>query len=304
MLRDIPPDILDDALRAVLAPPGASNASRAALRTFRDYLAAMNVRCGGVYDPDLGPQSSAVAVRLPGRSAVALVPFGDPARYAKSLEALLAQLRASELVFVQALIEPDASGKAAALNRAGFRRITQMIYLERDATYPWVDPPAPHAVWIPYAPATHARFRTVIERSYIDSADCPELTTLRTTDDAIASHAVAGVSGSEHWELLSIDGLDAGALLLSTIAGPRAIEVTYMGLVPELRGRRLGGMLLQRALQRARALSARLVTIVVDERNTKAHALYERFGFRAVAARDAYLLACQNDAPRAAQSCG
>lgn len=304
MLRDIPPDILDDALRIVLAPPGAARASRAALRTFREYLATMNVACGGFYDPDLGPASSVIAVRLPGRSAVALVPFGDPARYADSLKALVAQFRASELVFAQALIEPGASGKAAALNRAGFRRITQMIYLERDPTYPWVDPPAPHAVWVPYTLATHARFRAVIERSYVDSADCPELTTLRTADDAIASHAVAGVSGTDHWELLSVDGLDAGALLLSTIAGPPAIEVTYMGLVPELRGRRLGGLLLQRALQRARALNARLVTIVVDERNTRAHALYERFGFRAVAARDAYLLACQNDAPRAAQSCG
>lgn len=304
MRTELPIGQLDEALRATLAPLGVGRASRAAVQTFREYLSATGVAWDGIFDPAVGIESCALAIRLPGRSAVIILPNTDPPRYASSLADLCARLRSAGLSFVQALVEPGAHTKRVALEAAGFGRATELVYLERDPTYPWVDAPGDRTTWVGYSPAAHPRFRAVIERSYADSADCPELTALRDADDAIASHRASGISGDELWELLSVDGRDVGVLLLSAIAGARAVEVSYMGLIPEVRRRGHGELLLRRALDRARVRGAKLITIVVDERNAAARRLYERLGFCAVATRDAYLLVCQNDAPRASRRCG
>lgn len=298
MLRDIPPQNLDDALAIVLAPPSIPRASRAAVRAFREYLTASRVDWIGVFDPDRGFGSSAMAILIPGRSALLLLPLAEPERYTAALEKVLRRLAMLRLAFVQSLVEPGIVGKAAALEAAGFWRLTQLIYLERDPTYPWLDPPGDAYTWTAYGPETHARFHAAIEQSYQGSADCPELTALRTIDDAIASHRAGGASGAAYWELLGENGRDVGVLLLAAIAGGQALEVSYMGLAPEARGRGLGAAMLRRALDRARARRAKLLTIVVDERNRAARRLYERLGFRAAATRDAYLLACKADAPR------
>lgn len=250
------------------------------------------------------PQAAVVALLLPGRTAMLLC--GDP--QAPSLDAetqrrlvcrAIDELREMPLHYVQALLDQDDAGRASALSAAGFAALTRLSYLERGATYPWCDPPDTDAVaWDAYAPDTHDRFEQTVLGTYEDSRDCPELSGLRPMHDVLAAHKASGVFDPSLWQLARVTGdEDAGCVLLARMPDPSLVEIVYMGLRPAWRGRGLGQQLMRRALQQARMCKAQRVTVVVDERNTPARRLYERFGFAPIDSRQAYLLQWKRNAP-------
>jgi ribosomal protein S18 acetylase RimI-like enzyme len=78
------------------------------------------------------------------------------------------------------------------------------------------------------------------------------------------------------WGIVEVDGTPAGRLYVEERADE--IRIVDVALVPEARGRGLGGALVARVLERGRA-AGKPVTIHV-ERFNRALALYERLGFR------------------------
>ena len=80
-----------------------------------------------------------------------------------------------------------------------------------------------------------------------------------------------------------------GVLLLNGIAERRALEVVYMGVAPSARGAGVGDALLERAVKVASTVGASTLALAVDERNAPARRLYQRWGFREVGLRDAWI---------------
>jgi mycothiol synthase len=287
---------LEEALGLVLASPKSRHAaSRAQVRTFLAYLDQTRVRWEGWRHPDRS-QGLLLVLRIPGRTAVLMMsePGRDNTRR-QTLQELIrhwcALASARSLHFAQALIEPEASGKRAALRAGGFARLTRLLYLERDARFPWCDPPAAAELeWICYTPQHEARFMETLQQTYHKSLDCPELTSLRSVQDALASHRASGPFDPRLWELARLAGRDAGCLLLSGVPQVAALEVVYMGVAAAHRRQGVGALLLRRALQQARERGVERLTLVVDERNHPARRLYERFCFAPITQRDAYLL--------------
>ncbi len=194
------------------------------------------------------------------------------------------------LHYAQALIEPEAAGKRALLAQAGFVPLTTLLYQERSAKFPWVDPPPDSEVeWIRYGADTHAGFAETVLTTYEGSLDCPELTGLRPIADIFGAHQAAGRFDPALWELARCNGQSAGVLLLSRMVHGPVLELVYMGVVPAWRRRGVGALLLRRALERCRERGAKEITVVVDVRNTPARRLYERFAFATVAQREACL---------------
>ncbi len=294
---EIQPDELDAVLAHLLAPPtGSELAGRGLIDGFRDYLAQSPVQWQGIRaGPPSRPAGLFLALLLPGRTAIVIVP--GPGQHTIDAEtqslvtvAGLARLAEQRLHFAQALVEPDATAKQNLLEQAGFKLLAPLIYLERDVVYPWTDPPDQDAAtWITYSPATHDEFVHALEATYQDSRDCPELTSLRPTDDAILSHRASGLFDPRFWELVKIEGRLAGCLLLAPLAHGPVMEVVYMGVCPVARRRGVGTLLLRRAIQQSRRANLRRLTLVVDGRNTPARQLYERFALRPVARRNASL---------------
>jgi ribosomal protein S18 acetylase RimI-like enzyme len=68
-------------------------------------------------------------------------------------------------------------------------------------------------------------------------------------------------------------------MLFSPSPGTGTLELVYLGLSPMLRGRGLGGRLLAFGLSHLVWREEGTVTCAVDQRNTPACRLYERFGF-------------------------
>lgn len=208
-----------------------------------------------------------------GRRAVALA----------LVRSALDDLRARGFQLAQALLDESSPAHAAAdLEAGGMPHVTDLVYLEAD-THPSlpIPPELPIFDWSAFGPATEVAFRQVLQETYIDSLDMPELEGLRSLDDVLASHQASGRFVPERWRMGRARGVPgAGAvLLLSEIPDRDAWEVAYLGITPAGRGRGLGRSVLAHALDLARPHAAR-IELAVDIRNLPAHNLYRSAGFR------------------------
>ena len=180
---------------------------------------------------------------------------------------------------MQALLPTDSHGPADLLVRCGFQLITELVYMQRTVRRVprRLDLPAGLEL-LPYQPATHGLFADAIQRSYAGSLDCPELTGRRDIEDVIAGHKAAGDFSPSMWSVLvdRSNGIEPlGVLLLAGMGGPHGgIELVYLALVPEGRGRGLGRLLLRHAEAFAARSASRQLALAVDSRNTPALALY------------------------------
>ena len=187
---------------------------------------------------------------------------------------------------LQVLLDPDDAARQSICIQAGFKRLTDLIYLALPC-----DPPAQHVdnppetSWLTYSPSHHDLFKDVITQTYCDSLDCPELGSLRDIEDVIRGHRTAGASDVRHWKVLLQSGRPVGALLLSVLKSGNTTELTYMGLVPSARGHNLAQVMLTEAVSCTRRSSCQCLTLAVDQRNLPAHRLYLRFGFQELISR-------------------
>jgi len=295
-LTPLSPANLDTVLQHLLATPGHPRATSDQVRGFHEYIADGGLDwqgwCAG---PVTAPRGVCVALLLPGHTTIIMAATPgmgpiEPAAQADVLTGSLAELAALRLHYAQALLEPGETARRDLLAGAGFNFLAPLIYLDRATVYPWAEPPSPTAAtWRAYAPEHHAQFAEVLQATYLDSSDCPELTGLRPIDDILAAHRATGRYDPQLWELPLVEGVPAGCLLLSSLADSQLLEVVYMGVVPTFRRRGVGALLLQRALQQARQRGARRLTVVVDGRNAPARRLYARFALAPLTQRDAWL---------------
>ncbi len=296
-IHPIRPDELDALLVHLLATPGSPRLACAAqVEGMRAYLATEGMRWQGLRCGPLdAPHGLFFAVLLPGATAIVMIP--PPGEHSNRLAAQrvitrrgLDDLRGCLLHYAQALLEPEAQPRRDLLLAAGFTHLAPLCYLERATRYPWVDPPASDKLaWLQYTEERHGLFAEVVAATYRDSLDCPELTPLRSVEDALASHRASGRFVPPLWQVLERDGRPAGCVLCSLHHPGELLEIVYMGVVPALRRQGVGALLLRKAFALSREAGARRVTVVVDGRNTPAQRLYERFAFGVVGQRDAYL---------------
>jgi mycothiol synthase len=237
---------------------------------------------------------------LAGKAAAVWAPevkpsWRRPALAAGLLRAALDDLRTRGFRLAQAVLDESADPRAARdLKRGGMPRVTELLYLERETSLPLQvadetpclsdhsDGPraSPTFEWQPFERARESEFRSVLQATYEGSLDMPELEGARTLDDIMAGHRAAGRFVADRWQLGHISGRpDAAAVLLLAEVPSRDVwEVVYLGLTPAARGYRLGRVVLQHAIDLARAHVPRL-ELAVDCRNTPATRLYQSAGF-------------------------
>lgn len=218
------------------------------------------------------------ASRVPGGVAIVWPPRavdGDPAVEDELANAALKHVAGAKVA--QAFLPPEEAGRGAPLLRAGFRHVTRVwemtagrIPVERSTSVSRLT-----AVRYPdYDPST---FHSTLVHAHDDSLDCPELHGVLSPDEMLAGYRDSAPDPSGWWLALA-DNRPAGVLLL------HGEQLTFLGVVPEWRGRGIGRRLLDLALKRADGL-----TLIVDVRNTPAIRLYQSVGLEIVGAREVFL---------------
>jgi ribosomal protein S18 acetylase RimI-like enzyme len=136
-------------------------------------------------------------------------------------------------------------------------------------------------------------FAQTLLRTYENSLDCPEVNGVRTIDEIIAGHQAQGIFHPERWWLVVESGQAVAVLLLIEMRAGEGWEISYLGVVPEARGRGIGVALALHALHAAYAAEAPQLTLSVDVRNQPAWRVYKGTGFEAYDERRVYLAILQ-----------
>lgn len=234
-----------------------------------------------------------LAVRNTGRTAIFFASHirrpDDVAALGAVVATAAAALEPLDCDLAQVLLEPAETLDQEAFLCASFVRLAALGYLERPNG---VRRGPSRAAWAP--PLTVETFDPdrsrdellgILRATYRSTLDCPGLTGLRRTEDILAGHMATGRFDPDLWFLLRESGRGVGAILLNPSNDGRSIELVYLGLAPEVRGRGLGSRLLDHGLAAIAARRERRVTLAVDEDNAPALALYRGAGFRRVLRR-------------------
>lgn len=182
------------------------------------------------------------------------------------------------LSFGQAILEPHDSAAREVLERNGFPHLTDLHYMLWPANSAPIAAPPPRFETETFNAANAERFAQVLERTYLQTLDCPELDGLRTASEAIAAHQATGRFDPCRWRLFRHQERDAALLLVNEHPERELWEIVYLGVVPEARGQGLGAHMVQLAVAEARR-AQRSVVLAVDVRNLAARRIYERLGF-------------------------
>ncbi|MEE8169527.1 MAG: GNAT family N-acetyltransferase, partial [Phycisphaerae bacterium] len=266
-----------DVLRLSFASPHRSAAdTRTQAEAFRAYASVLRLDLSRQWVVSDGSRllTGCTCVESPGRLAILVCPPPPDAQrlhpaFGRMLQALIEAQAARDTRIIQCLLEPnDDAPTAHCLAENGFIRLARLNYMEARADAAGPDPipdqDAAEMHWQTYEKSAAPRFRDTIAKTYQGSQDCPMLSQFRTPDDAMASHHAAGVFRPHRWQLLVQRGAPIGCVLLNETPLRAALEVVYMGLIPEARGRGMGNLLMDRAFQLARNDGFRTMSLAVD----------------------------------------
>ncbi len=192
------------------------------------------------------------------------------------------RFRDSQFWIAQSLLELDRKKQSAEMTRHGFPYLTDLLFMGRSfaGADPLPDRPTAFTSVAFDEPVNGERFARVLEATYVDTLDCPELNAgERTGANALAGHKIAGLFDPQGWRIFQVDGEDVGISLLTQHFPDPVWEVVYIGIIPSARGRGLGRAILVDSLYYVLGHGAWEIVLGVDKRNQPAIAMYEQLEF-------------------------
>lgn len=133
-------------------------------------------------------------------------------------------------------------------------------------------------------------FAAIVELTYTDSLDVPELNGIRSTHHTIEGYAACVSESHLPWWVVINEEQSVGCLLLCPHQSD-LIELVYLGLAPLARGKGLGSRILDFVSHWSAARGATRVVAAVDERNSHALQIYEKAGYQEFSRANAWIKA-------------
>ena len=229
--------------------------------------------------------AAALVEALPGAMGVAWAPRGDSRDAIDAVTvAACAWLRERRVKVCQAFAAASEREEMAPLERSGFRHATQLVFLRGDL--PPECEPTRRLSFATARPPFSEEFAATLLATHAGTLDCPELNATRTPAEVLAGFAA---SPAVEWHLASLSGERVGVVVLEYDPDRGAADLTYLGVVPAARGRKLGAELLRFVVADASRAGVPVLTVSVDARNAPATKLYARHGFAEYDRREVWL---------------
>ncbi len=311
-IRDLREEDIRPALQ--LALPSAARTDHdllARVDHFLNYLAAQGLeidwKLGIVTQGRL--VGSALGVVSPGKVAMILTSSCTPETalsnaVIRALEMLEQKAQHAGLAILQSLIPPDCADRTRVLGKAGYAFLADMRYLT--LKMPRSLPPEPRYLDVvaeDCRSVDEVLFRNTLGRTYEGSLDCPGLNGLRTMEEIVLSHRHTGIHDPRLWLIAKVGNDPVGVVLLSQVPLQSAMEIVYVGVVPESRGCSYGTYLVRLAIENAVRANSEHLMLAVDHLNHYAGKIYASFGFKETDRRHAWIRNLRAPASELSTSC-
>ena len=145
--------------------------------------------------------------------------------------------------------------------------------------------------------AAFGEMTPLFERTFEETNDFPQLAGTVPAGEVLRSYRDDIGYRQDLWFFVQADGENVGCLILADHPEFAQLELTYIGLLPEHRGRKLACPIVQHAQRTARHLGRRMMTVSVDSKNKAAIRVYTRCGFRLWSKKSLYLKKMTNERP-------
>ena len=224
-----------------------------------------------------------------GRTAVAWPPRLVEGEAAETADALLAaicrELEGQGLCMVHVLLETVSESDDATLRRAGFEPLAKLLYMfcprdEFPNTRPVQSNPNDRLDFEPCDRSNHGRLAQIVEKTYMQTLDCPRLNDVRNIEDVLEGYRETGEFCPSRWLIVRHQGRDVGCLLLADHPDHDSTELVYMGILPSARGHGWGRQISQYAQWLTTGLNRPRLVLAVDSNNQPAIDMYVSVGFR------------------------
>jgi mycothiol synthase len=289
--RAVRPDEINSAFRLILSENGRP-ASDGRVVDFLSYALGRGIAVTDTWVAGRGSRMSVATLPMvsPGRTMLMLLPghTSDPEASVMLTNAICGHYGARGTALAQVLLDEGAPVVELLANRCQFVWLADLIYLQSDLHRPPAVDPA--IDWVSYSVRSHKRFADAILKTYEESLDCPQLNGVRDVEDIIAGHKAAGEFRPDLWQLaVDADGSVLGVAVLAPMQKSGFLEVVYLGVCPEKRGRGIGKILFHRVMSLALQNGLRHLTLAVDAKNTPALRLYYGCGMKRVQLKHALM---------------
>jgi len=282
-IEPAPPEHLDEAVCLLLGLDPRREAASPRVEMLREWLERQGLR--PIYQAvwRRRPIAAATVMVSPGRTGLLVhSPFWlcqtRKSALSQAVEVATRHAVDAGVAFVQSLLSPQDNQTRQLLERAGYVRLTELIYMRTDLRDP-VPMSPPNLEWRHVGDLPPSVLEATIAATYEGSLDCPALAGLRSPQDVVAGHRASGVYTPQAWWVVFCDGQPAGCVLVNDILSANRADVVYLGVAKGFRRRGIGKAILDRACTQARQSGRASLTLAVDATNAPAVKLYERYGF-------------------------
>ncbi len=240
-----------------------------------------------ITQPDGSPAAAAIAIRFADDAAMLLGLHAiDLGLLQGVATALHQQLRAAGVGFVQAAW--DTGGTAPPFAAAGYEQIATLQYLSLkiEQADSWArELPTGFAweIFNVHDPSQCERMQAVVQSSFEATLDCPQLSGFRSPRQIFSGYQSAPGFDPSAWLILTHLSKDIGCLLTTRHQDAGVLELTYMGLIPQHRGKGVGALLVRQAIQLAMQWQCQQLILAVDRENSPANRAYRDVGMQRVA---------------------
>ena len=143
-------------------------------------------------------------------------------------------------------------------------------------------------VYVPGGQASSVLFTQVVDRTYVGTLDVPELNGIRDSDNTLIGYAACLPESQRPWWILrSPNGENIGCLLLCPYSD--FVELVYVGLVPESRGKGYSRSIMKFAHDWTLERGVHRMVLAVDVRNEPAIRLYRWLGYEIIGSVTAWM---------------
>ncbi len=188
------------------------------------------------------------------------------------------------VTLAQTVIQTSDCLLTQAFVQTGFSKLAVLHFLEQTKHAKQIKIPS----GLSFTPLTREDdelLGTILEETYVNSLDCPNIHGLRAVQDIIDGHRGADPTCTQLWSIAELENKKIGVILLNSFPKMKQTELAYVGLSPIARGNNLGNACMQHIANQISELPFSRVTLAVDSENIPAKKLYKKWNFKKIKQR-------------------